>query len=48
MALVVASIAAGFLRSGSAPGLGQRLGFACVFMWVGLVGYALMRDYVKG
>jgi hypothetical membrane protein len=43
LALVVASILAGFLRSGGAPGLGQRIGFAFVFAWVGLVGYALMR-----
>jgi hypothetical membrane protein len=43
LALVIASIATGFLRSGAAPGLGQRLGFACVFMWIGLVGYTLIR-----
>ena len=42
--LVIASIVTGFLRSGAAPGLGQRLGFACVFMWIGLVGYALIRS----
>jgi hypothetical membrane protein len=44
LTLVVASIVAGFLRSGAAPGLGQRLGFAFVFAWVGLVGYALLRS----
>lgn len=44
LALVVASILAGFMRSGAAPGLGQRIGFAFVFAWVGLVGYALMRS----
>jgi len=44
VALGVASIVTGFLRTGAAPGLGQRLGFACVFMWVGLVGYALIRS----
>jgi cytochrome P450 len=41
---VVASIVAGFLRSGAAPGLGQRLGFAFVLAWVGLVGYTLVRS----
>jgi len=44
LALVIASIVAGFLRSGAAPGLGQRVGFAFVFAWIGLVGYALMRS----
>lgn len=44
LALVVASIMAGFLRSGVAPGLGQRIGFAFVFAWIGLVGYALVRS----
>ena len=44
LTLVVASVVAGFLRSGAAPGLGQRLGFAFVFAWVGLVGYALVRS----
>lgn len=43
LVLVVLSIATGFLRSGEAPGLGQRLGFACFFVWIGLVGYALYR-----
>ena len=44
LALVVASVVAGFLRSGAAPGLGQRIGFAFVFAWIGLVGYALIRS----
>jgi hypothetical membrane protein len=44
LALVVASIVTGLLRSGAAPGLGQRLGFACVFLWIGLVGCALIRS----
>jgi len=42
--LVVGSIVTGFLRTGSAPGIGQRLGFACFFAWVGLVGFALIRS----
>ena len=43
LVLVVGSIVTGFLRTGSAPGLGQRLGFACFFLWVGLVGFAMVR-----
>ena len=42
--LVIASIVTGLLRSGAAPGLGQRLGFICFFLWVGLVGFALWRS----
>jgi hypothetical membrane protein len=44
LALAAASISTGFLRTGDAPGLGQRLGFACFFLWVALIGYALYRD----
>lgn len=44
LALVIASILAGFMRSGAAPGLGQRIGFAFFFTWIGLVGYALIRS----
>ncbi|MBM3263050.1 MAG: DUF998 domain-containing protein [candidate division Zixibacteria bacterium] len=43
LVLVIASIVTGFLRTGQAPGLGQRLGFACFFLWIGLVGFALYR-----
>jgi hypothetical membrane protein len=32
LALVILSIASGFLRTGAAPGIGQRLGFACFFV----------------
>jgi len=42
--LVIGSIVTGFLRSGEAPGLGQRFGFACYFLWVGLTGLALFRS----
>lgn len=42
--LVLLSIVTGLLRSGEAPGLGQRLGFACFFLWVGLIGFALFRN----
>jgi hypothetical membrane protein len=44
LALVIGSIVTGFLRSGEAPGLGQRFGFACYFLWVGLLGLALFRS----
>ncbi|MBM4007125.1 MAG: DUF998 domain-containing protein [Planctomycetes bacterium] len=43
LALVIGSIVTGLLRSGRSPGLGQRLGFACFFLWVGLVGFGLFR-----
>ena len=43
LALVVGSILTGFLRTGYTPGLGQRLGFACFFLWIGLVGFAMLR-----
>ena len=42
--VIPVSIVTGFLRTGNAPGLGQRFGFACFFLWVALVGYALYRD----
>lgn len=42
--LVIGSIVTGFLRTGEAPGLGQRFGFACYFLWVGVVGWALFRS----
>lgn len=48
LALAFTSILTGFLRSGNAPGLGQRLGFACFFLWVALIGYALCRDPWQG
>jgi hypothetical membrane protein len=47
LALAGGSIVTGFLRTGSAPGLGQRLGFACFLLWVAVVGYALYCDPAK-
>lgn len=44
LALVILSIVTGFLRTGDAPGIGQRLGFACFFAWIGLVGFGLLRN----
>jgi hypothetical membrane protein len=44
LALVVLLIATGFLRSGDAPGIGQRLGFLCFFVWIGLIGFGLLRN----
>ena len=43
LGLVWGAIVTGFLRTGQAPGLGQRLGFACVFLWVAVMGYGLVR-----
>lgn len=42
--LVVLSIASGFLRSGSMPGLGQRITFACYFLWIFLIAFRLYRN----
>jgi amino acid transporter len=44
LVLAGGSIVMGFLRTGNAPGLGQRLAFACFFLWVALVGHALYCD----
>ena len=44
LALVWLSIASGFLRYwGDMPGLGQRVTFLIVFLWIGLVSLALLR-----
>lgn len=42
--IVILAIASGVLRSGNAPGLGQRIGFALVFGWVVLIGIGLVRN----
>lgn len=44
LALAGGSIVTGFLRTGNAPGLGQRLGFACFLIWVAVIGHALFHD----
>jgi amino acid transporter len=44
LVLAIGSVITGFLRTGDAPGVGQRLGFACFFLWIALIGYALYRD----
>ncbi len=43
--LVISSIGTLFLRSGATPGLGQRLTFLCLFSWIALVGFALLRAH---
>jgi hypothetical membrane protein len=43
VAIVLLSVVTGALRSGEAPGLGQRLTFACFFLWIALVGAGLVR-----
>jgi hypothetical protein len=41
--LVLLSIATGFLRlSDVTPGVGQRITFALVFLWIALVAYCLL------
>ena len=44
LSLVILSIASGFMRSGEAPGLGQRIGFAFFFAWIFVIGYFLYRN----
>ena len=43
LALVIASIATGFLRFAGMQSIGQRLTFTCFFLWVALVGFVLWR-----
>ena len=43
LALVIASIATGFLRFAGMASIGQRITFLCFFLWVALVGWALWR-----
>lgn len=41
VALVIASIATGFLRFAGMASIGQRITFTCFFLWIALLGYAL-------
>ena len=41
--LTILSIISGFLRTGSAPGLGQRIGFFFYFLWIGYLAYMLLN-----
>lgn len=46
-ALALGTLAGDFLVGAlrhTTPGLGQRISFTCYFLWVGVVGYALMRS----
>ncbi|MGH2543857.1 MAG: DUF998 domain-containing protein [Ardenticatenaceae bacterium] len=43
LAVVILSIATGFLRFGGMGGIGQRLTFLFFFLWVALAGFALWR-----
>lgn len=40
---LVGDFLVGVMRHTS-PGLGQRVTFACYFLWIGIAGYALMRS----
>lgn len=48
LALVLCTFPLGSLERGHTPGLGQRLVFTCYFLWIGIVGYALMRSARTG
>jgi hypothetical membrane protein len=48
LVLVLASIATGFLRFTGMASIGQRITFACFFLWVALLGLALWRANAPG
>ena len=37
-------ILSGFLRSGTAPALGQKIGFLILFIWISFMAYKLYKD----
>ena len=43
LVLVIASVVTGFLRFAGMASIGQRITFACFFLWVLLLGWALWR-----
>ena len=43
LVLVIASIVTGFLRFAGMASIGQRITFACFFLWVALLGWSLWR-----
>ena len=40
---LILSIITGFVRYGDLPGLGQRITFACYFVWVAIYGWVVFR-----
>ena len=42
--LVILSVLSGFLRTGSAPGLGQRVGFGFYFLWIVYLAFLLLKQ----
>lgn len=41
---LILSIITGLVRYGDLPGLGQRITFACYFVWVAIYGWAVFRS----
>ena len=42
-------ILSAFLRMGQAPGIGQRIGFLCYFLWIGYLAFNLYRfEQIQG
>ncbi len=48
LVIVFVSIVTGLLRFAGMASIGQRLTFACFFLWVALVGFALWRANPPG
>jgi hypothetical membrane protein len=42
--IAILFILSGFLRSGSAPALGQKIGFFIFFLWLSFMSYKLFRE----
>jgi len=42
--ITIIAILSGFLRTGSMPGLGQRLGFVFYFLWIGYLAFLLLKN----
>ena len=47
LSIVVIFILSGFLRSGSAPALGQKIGFLIYFIWIAYMAYKLSKAAVN-
>lgn len=44
VSIAILFILSGFLRSGTAPALGQKIGFLILFIWISFMAYKLYKD----
>ena len=44
LAMLLLSIVTGLIRYGDMPGLGQRITFACYFVWIAIFGWAVFKS----